>query len=359
MADFARRSQGRLYLVSKFHPRANRYPPPPRLTDKKPKGRPRKKGAKLLSPPTVVMRSPHQRCNVAWYGGGRRDVEVVSGCGHWYKGGAGLVEVRWVYVHDRTGMHRHEYFYTTDMGRTPAEIVEAYAAGWNIEPPFAEMRSYLVLETTRGWQQEELGPLVQSELDRSLDIRHKGERWFKGQAQRHTRVRPDTPIGLAIVAQRQAELAVELFDGQLVLRLLQLQLGDLPLIILDGQRQRDAEFFHFFDALERIAAPLQTGVEQVGLGLGAGELIVPLQRRSCRLVAALQGAVQQERFLELALFPLFFCLASTPTRRLGLLLSELSALIIEAIGQGGVLGGQALTQERSKGAISIRDRQIV
>jgi DDE superfamily endonuclease len=151
MADFAARSQGRLHLVSKFHPKANLYQPPPRVVGKKPNGRPRKKGAKLPSPQAVVMQSPRRRYNVAWYGGGRRDVEVVSGCGHWYKGGAGLVEVRWVYVHDRTGTHRDEYFYTTDLRLTPPEVIEAYAARWNVETTFAEMRSYLGLETTRGW----------------------------------------------------------------------------------------------------------------------------------------------------------------------------------------------------------------
>jgi hypothetical protein len=150
MADFAGRSKGRLHLVSKFHPRANLYQPPPRVVGKKPNGRPRKKGVKLPSPQQVVARSPRSRHNVAWYGGGRRDVEVVSDTGHWYKGGAGLVEVRWVYVHDQTGTHRDEYFYTTDLTLTAPEVIEHYAARWNIETTFAEMRSYLGLETTRG-----------------------------------------------------------------------------------------------------------------------------------------------------------------------------------------------------------------
>lgn len=150
MARFAARTGGRLRLVSKFHPRANLYRPPPQALGKRPNGRPRKKGTKLPSPQQVVACSPATRHNVAWYGGGRRDAELVSGTGHWYKGGAGLVEVRWVYVRDLTGTHRDEYFYTTDLTLTPAEVVEAYAERWNIETTFAEMRSYLGLETTRG-----------------------------------------------------------------------------------------------------------------------------------------------------------------------------------------------------------------
>jgi DDE superfamily endonuclease len=150
LAEFAARTRGRLHLVSKFHPRANLYRPPPRVVGKRPNGRPRKKGAKLPAPREVVTRSTGARHNVAWYGGGRRDVEVVSGTGHWYKGGAGLVEVRWVYVRDLSGTHRDEYFYTTDLTLAPTEVVEHYAERWNIETTFAELRSYLGLETTRG-----------------------------------------------------------------------------------------------------------------------------------------------------------------------------------------------------------------
>jgi len=150
MAELAAQGRGRLHLVSKFPPKANLYQPPPEVVGKRPNGRPRKKGAKLPSPQQVVAQAPRARHNVAWYGGGRRDVEVVSGTGHWYKGGAGLVEVLWVYVHDLSGTHRDEYFYTTDRTLSPSEVVEHYAQRWNIETTFAEMRAYLGLETTRG-----------------------------------------------------------------------------------------------------------------------------------------------------------------------------------------------------------------
>ena len=92
--------------------------------------------------------------NVAWYGGGRRDVEVVSGTGHWYKAGQGLVAVRWVFVHDLTGTHRDEYFLTTDVAMTAQEVIETYVGRWNEETTFQEMRSYLGLETTRGWKEK-------------------------------------------------------------------------------------------------------------------------------------------------------------------------------------------------------------
>jgi hypothetical protein len=61
------------------------------------------------------------------------------------------VAVRWVYVEDRTGTHRPEYFFSTDPGLTPQQIVEYYTGRWNVETTFEEMRAYLKLEKTRGW----------------------------------------------------------------------------------------------------------------------------------------------------------------------------------------------------------------
>jgi DDE superfamily endonuclease/putative transposase ISC1217 len=151
MARFSQRSQGRLALVSRFYADANLYEPPPLVPDKKPHGRPRKKGAKAPSPEQVVAAAPRTRLNVAWYGGGRRVVEVVTGIGHWYKSGAGLVAVRWVYVHDLTGTHRDDYLYSTDLRLTAQHMIEEYTGRWNIETTFQEMRAYLGLETTRGW----------------------------------------------------------------------------------------------------------------------------------------------------------------------------------------------------------------
>lgn len=150
-ARFATQRRGRLTLVSKFYPDARLYEPAPVYSGH---GRPRVKGAKLSTPQEVVAGSARIRLNVAWYGGGRRDVETVSGTGHWYKAGQGLVPVRWVFVHDRTGTHRDEYFFTTDPTMGVAELIETYVARWNEETTFQEMRSYLGLESTRGWKEK-------------------------------------------------------------------------------------------------------------------------------------------------------------------------------------------------------------
>jgi len=151
LARFAAVREGHLALVSRFYPDANLYEPPPLVTGKRPAHRPRKKGAKLPKPEEVVRDAPRTRLTVAWYGGGRRDIAVVSGGGNWYKAGFELVPVRWVFVHDLSGTHRDEYFFSTDLTLTAQQIIETYTGRWSIEVTFQEVRAYLGLGSTRGW----------------------------------------------------------------------------------------------------------------------------------------------------------------------------------------------------------------
>jgi len=155
LARFAARHRRHVTLVSRFYADAALYAPPPPAPCQRKKGRPRVKGAKQATPEQAVAQAQRrQRLNVAWYGGGRRDIAVVSSTGQWYQAGEGLVAVRWVYVQDRTGTHRPEYFFTTDTSQTPQQIVEVYTGRWNIETMFEEMRSYLKLEKSRGWKEQ-------------------------------------------------------------------------------------------------------------------------------------------------------------------------------------------------------------
>jgi len=148
LAVTASRSHGRLAVVSRFYGNAALYDPP--RTQKR-RGRRRICGARRAKPETVVTETKsRRRLTVSWYGGGRREVSVASGTGHWYQSGAGLAPVLWVHVRDCTGTHRDEYFFTTDLAMELAELIETYTARWSIEVTFQEMRSYVGLETTRG-----------------------------------------------------------------------------------------------------------------------------------------------------------------------------------------------------------------
>jgi DDE superfamily endonuclease len=149
-ARFCRKHERHLTLVSKFYGDAALYEPPPPRT-RHTTGRPRVKGQKLASPEQVVANTGNRtRLTVAWYGGGTRDIEVITGTGHWYRIGEDLVEVRWVHVHDGTGTHRDESFLTTDITMRPEQSVACYTQRWSIETTFQECREDLTLEATKG-----------------------------------------------------------------------------------------------------------------------------------------------------------------------------------------------------------------
>jgi len=118
-ARFCHQHHRHLTVVSKFHGDAALYEPPPPRTCRT-IGCPRVQRRKLPSPQEVVAHRTHRTpLAVTWYGGTSRDLEMVTGAGHWYRIGAALVAVRWVYVHDCTGVHRDEYFFTTNLSLRP------------------------------------------------------------------------------------------------------------------------------------------------------------------------------------------------------------------------------------------------
>lgn len=148
VARFCYRHRSRLTLVSKLHPDANLFDPPPPYAGK---GRPRVKGNRRPKPRELVAVAALTPLTVDWYGGATRRVDTTTGTGHWYKAGWGLVPIRWVFVRDNTGTHRDEYFFTTDASLSSAAVIGLYGGRWNIETTFQELRSELGLETTRGW----------------------------------------------------------------------------------------------------------------------------------------------------------------------------------------------------------------
>ena len=59
--------------------------------------------------------------------------------------------MRWVFVHDLTGTHRDEYFYSTDVTLAPEKIVGLFTGRWSIEVTFQEVRTHLGFTTVRNW----------------------------------------------------------------------------------------------------------------------------------------------------------------------------------------------------------------
>jgi hypothetical protein len=133
-----------------------------------------RKGAKLPAPRDTVAAARRGRglapgggvlpmARVQWYGQSRRELELFSACGGWYRGrgnGSGaLAPIRWLYTHDpQTG--KEDWFLCTDptyapsaaapaAPPSPAAIVEDFAGRWSLEVTFEEGRAHLGWETTR------------------------------------------------------------------------------------------------------------------------------------------------------------------------------------------------------------------
>jgi hypothetical protein len=88
---------------------------------------------------------------IAWYGGQRKPVCLLSGVGLWYVSGLAPVPIRWVLVVYPSGKSRPEAFFSTDRTMTPQQIVEGFVLRWNVEVTFEESRRHLGVETQRQW----------------------------------------------------------------------------------------------------------------------------------------------------------------------------------------------------------------
>jgi hypothetical protein len=177
LAWFCHRHRDRLTLIARARSDTNLYALPPRAERLKPPcrqtlwrrrrgiSRPARcrKGQKLPAPARTVTGArlgrglapgggPLPTRVVAWYGQSRREMELFSACGGWYRGrgnGRGaLVPIRWVYTCD-PGTGKADWFLSTDPASTPTAVVEDFAGRWSIEVTFEEGRAHLGWETTR------------------------------------------------------------------------------------------------------------------------------------------------------------------------------------------------------------------
>lgn len=155
LALFCHRHRDRLTLVARTRADMNLHALPQVRPPGRPGARP-KKGRKLKTPAQAVAAatSPRRRATVRWYGNSVRELEVLGGCGGWYRARgnrrAALIPVRWVYTYNAQG-DREDYLYCTDPSWAPERIIETFAGRWPIEVTFEEVRAHLGFETTRHW----------------------------------------------------------------------------------------------------------------------------------------------------------------------------------------------------------------
>jgi hypothetical protein len=112
-----------------------------------------KKGKKLPALKTRLEEAQMEghRATVAWYGGERKPVRLLTGVCLWHTPGERPLPIRWVLVVDPTAKARSEAFFSTDPNLIPETIVECFVLRWNVEVTFEEGPRHLGLETQRQW----------------------------------------------------------------------------------------------------------------------------------------------------------------------------------------------------------------
>jgi hypothetical protein len=142
-----------VYMVTQLRLDAALYQAAP-IHERKPVGRPRKKGARLPTLRTVLSneQTNWQKVTVDnWYGQGPTPVEISSETAVWYHNGMPPVPIRWVLVRDPKGKFESRALLCTDRVATPVQILQWFVRRWQVEVTFQEVRTHLGVETQRQW----------------------------------------------------------------------------------------------------------------------------------------------------------------------------------------------------------------
>lgn len=139
-------------LVSRLRLDAVLHDPPPAPVPGK-RGPKPKKGNRQ---PSLAHRlndpnTPWQPLTLAWYGGGDKTIEFVTGTSLWYHRGKAPVPIRWVLVRCPEGGFKPTAYFCSDQTVPATQIIPYFIARWNIEVTFEEIRAHLGFETQRQW----------------------------------------------------------------------------------------------------------------------------------------------------------------------------------------------------------------
>ena len=181
-------------VITRLRLDANLFAPaPPRRPGQT--GRPRRKGERVPKLEQRLARAdtPWRRVGVPdWYGGGEREVDIVSGVAVWYHAGLPVVPIRWVLVRDPGGKFKPQAFLCTDETVDPTQILRWFVLRWRLEVTFEEGRRHLGVETQRQWSDRAIArttpcllalfsivTLLAARLDRRARSAVRTDAWYR------------------------------------------------------------------------------------------------------------------------------------------------------------------------------------
>lgn len=117
------------------------------------KGRPPKKGAKLMSfkEMSTMEELPWKDVEINGYGEKRSKVRFITNVSLWHVEGFEPVPIRWVLVIDPAGKKDPLPIFSTNFNLSGEQIIELFVERWGIEVTFEEVRAHLGVETQRQW----------------------------------------------------------------------------------------------------------------------------------------------------------------------------------------------------------------
>jgi hypothetical protein len=83
-------------------------------------------------------RTRWQTCQLPWYGGQIRRLQLATGTAVWYHSGKPSVAIRWVLVRDPKGRCEPLALLSTDRKLEARQIVLYYIRRWSLETTFSE-----------------------------------------------------------------------------------------------------------------------------------------------------------------------------------------------------------------------------
>ncbi|MGH9177370.1 MAG: IS701 family transposase [Acidimicrobiales bacterium] len=143
----------RTHLTSRMRRDAALYEPAPPPTGRR--GRPRTKGDRLPTPPELAAQArprDWQRASIDVRGHNVERLVYIRDV-LWYRVNKGDL-VRLVVVRDPDGIEPDDFFFTTDLAATGAEVASRYAGRWSIEVTFRDVKQDLGGENPQSWKRK-------------------------------------------------------------------------------------------------------------------------------------------------------------------------------------------------------------
>jgi hypothetical protein len=149
-ASLAGRDIPRTRLVSRMRRDAAIYALPAASRPGK-RGRKPKKGPRLSTPQVMASHVRRWKAITVNERGRSRQRLVYSRVVLWY--GVSHAPMRLVIVRDPEGREPDDFFFTTDLGMTEAQVIEAYAGRWSIEDTFRNTKQAVGGQEPQVWKE--------------------------------------------------------------------------------------------------------------------------------------------------------------------------------------------------------------